>query len=311
MNKDLLKLADDLEQLEKLRRQTRNSILFIGFVFLLLIFVGYRMTSGKNIAFIPIYYAVMCIGMALLGALPLTVAKIRRRYKKLYNAVIVRNSLDRYFEIEEFNSDYGIPQQLIESTNMIRTGNNYKTDDLIRGRYKDIQFMQSDVLMQDRAGADLYSNRNSITYFKGRWMIFEFNKRFKCDLMVFEKAFMITGKKHSLFLKSGIEKVEFESSEFNEHFDSYTNNQTEAFYVMTPHMMEAIEDLRKNTHGALLLCFKNNVLHVGVNSWKWAFEPPIFKSIDVSSVGGEIESDIMLITQFVDGLKLDEKIYMN
>jgi hypothetical protein len=194
---------------------------------------------------------------------------------------------------------------------MIRTGNCYKTDDLIKGKYKDISFMQSDVLMEDRGNISPYIKTKPITYFRGRWMVFEFNKRFKCDLMVFEKAFMLTGKKHSLILDNSIDKIEFESAAFTSHFDCYTNNQQEAFYVMTPQLMEAIEDLRKNTKGALLLCFKNNVLHVGVNSGKWAFEPPIFSPIDVASVGNEIEQDISLITKFVDGLKLNEKVYKN
>ncbi len=310
-NRDLLKLAENLEKLEKLRKQTRNTVVFTAAVVILIFFFIYRMIYGNIVAAKPIYYSAIYICAALTGALPLTVAKVRRRYKKLYNSVIVRNSLERYFEVEEFNSDYGIPKQLIDSTNMIRTGNGYKTDDLITGKYKDIFFMQSDVLMQDRAGVSEYFASRSVTYFKGRWMVFEFNKRFKCDLMVFEKALMLTGKKHMLFLKNDIEKIEFESAQFNSHFDAYTNNQTEAFYVMTPHMMEAVESLRESTHGALLLCFKNNMLHVGVNCGKWAFEPPIFHKIDVASVGEEIDSDIRLITQFVDELKLDEKIYKN
>ena len=310
MKNDMIKLAQDLEELDRLRKNTRNAIIITGAFFVLAVFCIFKLAMHKNLVSVPLYYAGVYIFAAIFGAMPLTIAKIRRRYKKLYNAVIVRNSLERYFEIEEFNSDYGIPKQLIESTNMIRTGNNYKTDDFISGKYKDIFFMQSDVLMEDRASITEHIKTKPITYFKGRWMVFEFNKRFKCDLMVFEKAFMITGKKHSIALDSSIEKIEFEDSRFNEHFRSYTNNQTEAFYVMTPHMMEAIEQLRENTHGALLLCFKNNMLHVGVNSGKWAFEPPIFSPVDVSSVGEEIDSDIKLITQFVDELKLSDKVYM-
>jgi len=311
VNRDMLRLAENLEKLDKLRRQTRNSIIFAGVIVLLIIFAMFKLASGKAVISAPLYYSGVYILCALIGAMPITIEKIRRRYKKLYNAVIVRTTLERYFEIEEFNSDYGIPKGTIDATKMIRTGNNYKTDDLIKGKYKDIYFMQSDVLMEDRASIAPFVKSKPITYFKGRWMIFEFNKRFKCDLMVFEKAFMLTGKKHSLVLDSKIDKIEFESSQFNEHFDAYTNNQTEAFYVMTPQLMEAVEDLRKDTHGALLLCFKNNMLHVGVNSGRWAFEPPIFSPIDVSSVGSQIDDDIRLITKFVDELKLNEKVYKN
>lgn len=309
IKRDMVRLAENLDRLDKLRRQTRNAYIFTAGVYILMAFIIFRIMDSRYLASSTLYYSSIYIAATVGTALPITCAKIRRRYKKLYNAVIVRNSLEQYFEVDEFNSDYGVSRGLIESTNMIRTGNNFKSDDFLKGRYKDINFMQSDVLMEDRASFSEYIKSKPITYFKGRWMIFEFNKRFKCDLLIFEKSFMLRKNKFSIFSGNNYDKIEFESAQFNENFDCYTNNQTEAFYVLTPHLMESIEEIRQKTNGALLLCFKNNMLHVGVNCGKWAFEPPIFSPVDVSRVQGEIDSDIQLITQFVDDLKLDEKVY--
>ena len=305
---DMLKLAEELEKLDKLRKSTRNACIATAIVIILLAFIFFYFADSSIIfASYQLFFAIVFAGITC--EMFDVIRRVRRRYKKLYNAVIVRHSLDQHFEIDEFNSDYGIPIHAINSTNMIRTGNSFKADDFIRGKYKGIGFMQSDVLMEDRA--TIFDNIKSkpITYFKGRWMIFEFNKRFKCDLLIYEKSFLFSKTKFSVFDRSGYEKVEFENLSFNENFDCYTDNQTEAFYVLTPQLIEAIESVRQSTNGGLLLCFKNNMLHVGVNCGKWAFEPPIFRKIDIEKLMEEIRSDIFLITKFVDELNLDEKPY--
>ena len=97
----MLKLAEDLEKLDKLRRQTRNAIIFVCVFIAFTMFCVFKVCYGSSPVSTPLYYSTVYIGAIISAALPLTVSKIRRRYKKLYNAVIVRNSLERYFEIEE------------------------------------------------------------------------------------------------------------------------------------------------------------------------------------------------------------------
>ncbi len=310
MATDLEKLAHNLEKLEKLRKRTRNAYISVVIYFIFLGFVFFLLSRNRYLfAYSHFQYLFFILLGPFTAEMFIMCKRIRREYKKLYNAVIVRSSLEQYFEIESFNSDYGIPEHDIKATGMIRTGNSFKADDYLKGKYKDVAFMQSDVLMEDRTSITPYIKSKPVTYFRGRWMIFEFNKRFKCNLKIYENTFVLSNTKFSLFSSDGYQKVEFENAEFNKHFNCYTDNQTEAFYLLTPHLIESIEDIRKNTNGGLLMCFKNNLLHVGVNCGRWAFEPPIFSKIDIAEIQVAIRQDINLITKFVDVLSLDENVY--
>ena len=235
-----------------------------------------------------------------------TINKKKRVYKKLYNEVIVRTVFERYFDIKEFNSDYGIPVSAIKNTRMMKMGNTYSSNDFLRGEYKNIAFSQSDVTISE----EHYTGRQktSVTYFKGRWMIFDFNKNFDCDLLVHDKSFNYADHRKSLFSKE-FEKIRFENIEFNKTFESYTNNEQEAFYIITPHIMDSMTELREKTNGALIFCFCRNQLHIGVNNRRDAFEPPIFRPIDVESAISDISYDVSIITRFVDELNLDRKVY--
>ena len=297
---DLFRLAEKLDELEKLRKACLKTIGVIAVceLIILALVVGFYLLTGvinrltSALFFLP-------------GLFSYTLAFDRRRYKKVYNSVIVRQSLERYFEIHEFNSDYGIPYGVILGTGMIRQCKYFTANDFLQGTYKDVEFMQSDVIMRTQ---DPKVSRSSVTLFSGRWMIFEFNKNFVCDLLIYEKGIRFA-KKGNVFSPDRLEKLQFENMSFNEHFRAYTDNQNDAFYIVTPHIMEMLEEIRENVRGDLIIIFHRNRLHIGVNNYRDAFEPPLFHPIDVQSLTGEIDEDIGLITKMVDGLKLDEKIY--
>ena len=299
---DAKRIAESLDRLEKLRKSLRNSVVFIIVIvslsFLLFfiepdIFEFAQFIIGGGYVFIGIIF----------GS---TINKKKRVYKKLYNEVIVRTVFERYFDIKEFNSDYGIPVSAIKNTRMMKMGNTYSSNDFLRGEYKNIAFSQSDVTISE----EHYTGRQktSVTYFKGRWMIFDFNKNFDCDLLVHDKSFNYADHRKSLFSKE-FEKIRFENIEFNNTFESYTNNEQEAFYIITPHIMDSMTELHNKTNGALIFCFCRNQLHIGVNNRRDAFEPPIFRPIDVESEISDISYDVSIITRFVDELNLDRKVY--
>ena len=73
--------------------------------------------------------------------------------------------------------------------------------------------------------------------------------------------------------------------------------------------MDSMTELHKKTNGALIFCFCRNQLHIGVNNRQDAFEPPIFRPIDVESAISDISYDVSIITRFVDELNLDRKVY--
>ena len=298
--KDLFQLSEKLDELEKLRKSCVHVIeLIAGLEAVMILLTVIASANGIYLGRLPMLIYMLPFGFTY------TLAFDRRRYKKVYNNVIVRQALENYFEIEEFNSDYGIPQYMISNTGMLRHFNVYKANDYLQGKYKDIDFIQSDVEMRLEA-----NRKSSVTIFKGRWMVFDFNKHFRADMLIYEKGYRYAKHSDGLFNRdSKLQKVEFEDVNFNAHFKAYAQNQNEAFYLLSPQMMEMIEQIRQSVKGDLILIFKDDRLHIGVNSFRDAFEPPIFQKIDISVIMNSINDDIGLITKMVDMLNLDRKIY--
>ncbi len=302
--KDLFKLSEQLDELENLRKAVLRSLAFMA-VLEVLAWAAVLAAIHFDVYLPRIAFYIPAVPLSM----GFTLQFDRRRYKKKYNSLIVRQALERYFEIREFNSDYGIPYGTIKSTGMLRECNKYLANDYLSGSYKDIDFVQSDIEM--RLQNSVFQKANVIM-FKGRWMIFEFNKSFACDMLVYEKSFRYAKHSEGLFSGEGrLERVETENVAFNEHFKVYAQNTVEAFYLLSPQIIDKLEEIRQSIRGDLILIFHNSHLHIGVNNFRDAFEPPVFSKIDVNTVMAGIDDDIGLITALADMLRLDRKVYKN
>lgn len=231
-------------------------------------------------------------------------------YRKLYKAYFVERNLHHFFTDIYYNHEQGIPKQVLTATDMIRTGDVYHSNDFTSGKYKDVPFTQADITIQEEH-TDSDGDTTYVTIFRGRWMIFEFPKSFTFRLQVVEKWFTASKKpSKNKELKRKIEKISTESTTFNKKFNVYAEDGFEAYYILDPAMIDHIEQLSESHKGKLLLCFVDNKLHVAINDNKDAFEPPRpFKPLDETVENQKVIDDIKPITDFVDFLKLDRKLF--
>ncbi len=240
----------------------------------------------------------------------LTIGKYRKAYHRAYKGYFVYNSLNSVFSKLTYEREEGISAETLKSTGMINTGDRYSSNDFVHGEYKDVAFTQADVCIEEEH-TDSDGNTTYVTIFKGRFMIFDFPKKFAYRLEVAEKGFRANlvpfgrskdGKK--------FESIDLESGEFNDLFNTYAEDGFEAFYILDPALMNNILELAEKHKGKLLFCFLDNRLIVGLKDGKDAFEPPsIFKPIDEKAETKIVAEEIGLITSFVDQLKLNRKIF--
>ena len=99
-----------------------------------------------------------------------------------------------------------------------------------------------------------------------------------------------------------------ESIDFNKKFSTYTNNDHSAFYIITPHFMEAIMELERNNPGSIALSFHGNKLNIGLNNSKGTFELNIFKEINKGLID-VYKRDLLLIRDIVLELKVNRNIF--
>ena len=237
-------------------------------------------------------------------------SKKARIYNLDYKTYFVRTALTKIFSNIKYEPESGLDKSIIANTGMMYMGDRYSSNDLITGYYKNIAFTQSDVHIEERH-EDSEGHTTYVTIFRGRWMIFDFNKQFKANVQVCQKGFG-NNKVNSLFSKTKYKKVEMESKEFNKNFKVYAINPHDAFYILTPSLMEKIKKLDQMNTGKILLCFIDNKLHIGLYDNKDSFEHgSVFKELNETEITQNISKDINQITMFVDELNLDNDLFKN
>ncbi len=242
----------------------------------------------------------------------LIINKEYNNYRSAYKNYFVRNCMKRYFTNLSYSQHTGIPKQLVYGTGMIKAGNRYHSEDCAQGKYKNVDFIQADVTIQNRT-ADSKGNQNVVTILRGQWMIFDFPKKFNFRLKVVDKHFgnadikvdkdPITGRK--------MKRIQTESISFNKQFDIFADDDFEAFYLLDPSFIYNVEKLADSKQYKLMMCFIDNHLHICLFDNKDFFEPP-YKEREFISEADEnkkVCDQISTITDFVDFLKLDHKIF--
>lgn len=284
------------EQLEKMRLKARNTQIIAG-VLLATGFLCFLLAPPLGF----VLFACGMIGMFAAG-------RAAKPYKNAYKELLVKDLLSQKFDDLRFYPDRGIEKETVESTDMMQMGNRYHANDLIEGSYRGVRFSQSDILIQHHTSNGKSSH--TTTYLKGRWLIFDFNKRFLCDLQVRDKAFSYAKKSGGWFSdRDQTHRLKTESVAFNDQFAVYAENDTEAYYILTPHFMEALMKLKARDSGELLFCFVDSKLHVAVNSGEDSFEPSIWHPVERTEATRAIAGDIQLITDLVDTLSLDNRLF--
>lgn len=154
----------------------------------------------------------------------------------------------------------------------------FYSDDLISGSLLGKYFIRSDVKIQDvrRSG----KTTTVVTTFEGPWIVIDFDKRFKHYTVVKEKEFLDNGKPGGWYSGKKVDKIELEDMRFNRKFVVFSEDGQEAFYLLTPPVMEKIMELEQRTEGRLYLGFIEGKLHIALDNNQNAFEPSLFEPVN-------------------------------
>ena len=281
-----------LEELERLREKALNKIIICSIVVIFCAIILGILTKP--------FFGPFAIVIGILITYLITNKDIKN-FKDYYKTNIVVVTMKSIFEDISFDLNKGLPYKVLADTKMIYMGDRYSSNDYFKGKYKNIAFEMSDVEIEEEH-TDSEGHTSYTTIFKGQWYIFEFNKYFKSNMQVCDRRFHIAKRN---FMK----KVEMEDIDFNKKFRILANSEMEAFYVLTPNMMERIKQLRETTQGRFVLCFIDNKLHIGLNNNKDFFEASIFRKVNFEEAVNKVKKEMSVITNFIDVLNLDNDLF--
>ena len=292
---------------------TRVSLITVSILFVLALIVFFAIT-GANFSIVTILPALFMSAIFVFAITAIVVAIATRKeaaeYKKTYKAYFVEQNLAKTFTNLQYQHEAGLNKQVLAATQMINTGDRYSSNDLTMGKYKNVNFTQADVHIEEEY-TDSDGDTHYTTIFRGRFMIFEFPKKFNFKLEVVSKFFGV-GKVPGRNPQTGrkFEKFEVESIDFNKKFKIYAEDGFETFYLLDPSFILKIEKVSAEHDKKMIFCFVDNKLYVGINEGKDSFEPPRpSKPIDEQLEIEKVSHDIKVITDFVDELSLDRKIF--
>ena len=294
----------------KLKHIRKNSLL-ISLPFFVVIILIMLLPGGPILApfmilstlfsfFVPFFFVFIIISL-LSGS---KTKKERADYYRMYKSYFVSQQLAKFFTDLEYDHEQGLDSSILAATGMIHTGDRYYSNDLTHGKYNNIGFTQADVTVQDEH-TDSDGDTTYVTVFKGRYMIFEFPKKFEFKMMITPKGHYnnVTSKNDRKF-----NKIEVESTEFNKRFHVYAQDGFEAFYLLDPASIINIQELEDKYNNRVSLFFCDDKLFIGINNGNDSFEPPApNKPLDEKVELEKVNTDIKVIIDFVDKLRLERK----
>ncbi len=215
---------------------------------------------------------------------------------------VVTELVTSFVDEGKFDPHQGLPQGVVYATEFLKRADRFHSEDFLSGSMDGVQFISSDVKLEERHVERTENGTREYyeTYFLGRIFRFEFNKSFEGYLQVLEKGRPVVKRKFN--------KVKLESVVFNKKFKTFATSEHSAFYVLTPHFMEALMNFEKNNKGNISFSFIDNHLFIGINNFKDTFELKMFRKLD-ESVFEEFKRDLFVIKEVVSELRLNNNIF--
>ena len=244
------------------------------------------------------------IGVVATGIFVVLRSKISKEMKRCVSENVVRSVINTVFDNVFYDPFGRLSDAVIKNTELgFSSFNEISGSDYISGTYNGIGIEMSDVKLVQvtRVHTKNGVQETRTTVFEGPWMICDFGKELSADLLLVERD--IIGKK---FLKSGIKT---ESEEFNKNFRIESDNEHDAFYILTPHMMEYILQMDEKGMGKTHMRFmRGGKVHIAISSGRNSFEMDGM-NVDLAFLKSKFEGELRYITDIIDELRLQDTMY--
>lgn len=222
---------------------------------------------------------------------------------------LIQETFGSIFTDFEYLPEQGIAQEVIDNTQMFYSGIRYQTSNLIQGVYHNIKFQQADVVYQDvNFKQDRQSEKHDTEavesdVFQGRILLIESDKSIDGNVIIVNKHFKYLNK--SYIKEAKLIHVETENQEFNNHYDVYSSNEHEAFYILNPAIMNRLmkfegQDSNENYREGIALNFKESQYTMAISDVNQTFFGLYFAASSHQEIQHRILSEASIITDTIE-----------
>ncbi|MBQ6661067.1 MAG: DUF3137 domain-containing protein [Lachnospiraceae bacterium] len=252
------------------------------------------------------------IGIIVAGIIQLCVTSftLEKKYRRQYKETMVNHVAKEFFEDFTYSPEKGFTKQYLNDMGIMSFGNEYKSEDMLSGVCSGVQFSRADVYIADTS-TDSEGHSSTTVYFEGQWIEFEPHKRFGSDLQIIQKGFGFSKKRKGFWVKKELRRHELETEDvdFNKRFTCMCQNDAEAFYLLTPSLMQAIRELTEVLPYKMMVAFVNRTMHVLIDTKRDSLEPSAPKGGNFDRQIADVRQDIGMIPMIIQKLGVDKTLY--
>lgn len=264
----------------------------------------------------PLFFIIFIfvgMGYLILSVIPKSkVAEIE--LKTLYKDTFLNGMFNEFFENARYMGTLGFTPHKVREFELHDIGEEFESEDHLSGTYKGVHFEQADVHTWTYHRK---REHNQIeTYFYGRMFIFDLPVHNIQSMKVLNKL-PLNAKNDHRIRSSESKRVEMESVEFNKAFSVYSEDAHEAFYILTPSMMERLMQMFERyckisdyAFQNISFHFKGSKLYFTMECDNKAFDAGKFP-ISYPDEKKKLEADIQVIIDLIEALDLIDKNALN
>ena len=235
--------------------------------------------------------------------------KLEKNFVEEYKSELIPMILKNQFDNFAYDWRQGFDKTQAADYVLMNANNEFLSEDLLTGEYKGVRFEQASVRTVTPMNYSLAANSNSQTPmpdFTGRMIKFHAEGKEVEFVKIYSRKF----KYKSKFPRDKeFKKVILEDVAFNNRFEVDATKAEDAFYVLTPHMMQTIKDLTEK-YESLEICFRGMdiIIVYYIDSYhKQSYEPSIFEKLDYYTENVNIKKHFGVITDFINELNLERE----
>ena len=220
-------------------------------------------------------------------------------FKQNYVLPLIQES--GYFQDVSYSAQNGFSYREIRDSAVVASGDPkyYHSEDFLSGSYQGIRFLYGDV--ETKRIVSSGKRRRVETIFEGqvmRFSTFDETKRSFGHLQIFEKEFLSNIKGWT-----AQNKIQTENEAFNKRVEVYSADSLNAFYILTPQMMEQIMQFADEADGQISIAFTGSVMYVAIHRIRSMFDGYVDKPIEKQEE--DIYSDMKLLCRAGDLLIME------
>lgn len=304
--RDKLTDADMVELVDASRRARTKGIVktVIGILIMLLAFLLAEDKEGGLLYSAGVIVAVIGGGFLCVGLI--TLKEYKGHIKEQLSRSVVPQVLSEIFDDVEYDAYRHISPEVIHASGAFPFAyDKVSGGDYIKASYRGVGLELCDLVLEEEvrttstdSSGNSTSDTKTITVFVGQWLILDFHKELSADLGVFEG------------LRKQYDQIETENAEFNKRYGISCDSVHDAFYILTPNMMEHIMAMDRRAGGKVYLRFlREGKIHVAVHSRRDHFEVGNLNDADLATLQLKFRSEVRYVTELIDALLAVDTLY--